>query len=148
MEQINTIELIDPSIYPTNDVLEKILGDSFATYLEVLLLFDKSGLKPEWRYYRDGKAWLCKVVKGKKTIVWMSAWKAFIKATVYFPERLVGNIVALDISEDAKKEFSNCNNVGKSKPFMFRLDKKLIMKDFEEVIQYKIGMYFARRKSI
>jgi len=53
MEQINTIELIDPSIYPTNDVLEKILGDSFATYLEALLLFDKSGLKPEWRYYRD-----------------------------------------------------------------------------------------------
>lgn len=140
MEQINNIELINPSIYPTNEVLEEVLGESFSIYLEVLVIYEKLGLKPEWRYYRDAKAWLCKVVKGKKTIVWMSAWKKYMQATVYFPEKYIKNILALDISEVTKKAIINTNNVGKSKPCMFLLDEHKTIKDFTEVMQYKIRL--------
>lgn len=140
MEQINNIELIDPTIYPTNELLENVLGNSFDVYQEVLLVYDKLGLKPEWRYYRDGKAWLCKVVKGKKTIVWMSAWKNYMQATVYFPEKCINNVLALDISETTKNAINNTNNVGKSKPCMFKLDEHIVIKDFTEVMQYKISL--------
>lgn len=55
-----------------------------------------------WRYYKDGKAWLCKVQKKRRTIVWMSAWKGYMQATVYVPGKFIEDIYSLDISEGMK----------------------------------------------
>lgn len=33
---------------------------------------------PEWRYYKDGKSWLCKITQKNKTIVWISLWEPFL----------------------------------------------------------------------
>jgi len=81
METINTIELRDENIYPDDKVLGRILGESFESYVRLLKLFEHNGMSCEWRYYQDGKAWLCKVQKKKRTIVWMSAWKGFMQGT-------------------------------------------------------------------
>ncbi len=104
METINILELKDQLVYPDVDVLQKVLGESYSAYCELLKLFDDNEMVYEWRYYRDGKAWLCKVQKKKRTIVWMSAWIGFMQATIYFPERLLDKIYALDISEEIKNK--------------------------------------------
>jgi hypothetical protein len=78
METINTLELIDESVYPDEKVLKNVLGDSYSAYYELLQVFDSKKMEGEWRYYKDGKAWLCKVQYKKKTIVWMSAWKGLL----------------------------------------------------------------------
>ena len=70
METINTIELKDESVYPEEQVLKSILGESYNAYCELLKLYDDNNMVYEWRYYKDGKAWLCKVQLKKKTIVW------------------------------------------------------------------------------
>jgi hypothetical protein len=88
METVNRIELGDESIYPDEQVLEGVLGDSYTAYCELLKLFDANQMEYDWRYYHDGKAWLCKVQKKKKTIVWMSAWKGYMQATIYFPRNI------------------------------------------------------------
>lgn len=98
METINPIELRDESVYPDERVLKGILGESYPAYGELLRLYDKTGLKYEWRYYKDGKAWLCKVQKKNKTIVWMSAWQGYMQATIYFLERYVDELDTLPIS--------------------------------------------------
>ncbi|HMA64672.1 MAG TPA: DUF3788 family protein, partial [Chitinispirillaceae bacterium] len=89
METINTIELRDVNNYPDDTVLKSILKESFISYRKLLELFTTHDMTYEWRYYHDGKAWLCKVQKKKKTIIWMSAWKGFIQATIYFPEKYI-----------------------------------------------------------
>ena len=69
METTNNIELRDETIYPDDNVLSAILGDSFQAYQALIKLFDDNQLTHEWRYYKDGKAWLCKVQKKRtKTI--------------------------------------------------------------------------------
>ena len=73
METINNIELTDESVYPDEVVLRAVLEESYESYCALLDLYDRNGLRPEWRYYRDGKAWLCKVQHKSRTIVWMSA---------------------------------------------------------------------------
>ena len=83
METINNIELKDENKYPDDDLLKSVLNESFLAYKKLLELFIKYDMNYEWRYYHDGKAWLCKVQKKKKTIVWMSAWKGFIQAVLY-----------------------------------------------------------------
>lgn len=137
MEQVNTIELVDPTIYPTDDILKKTLGDSFTMYHEILEMFTENGLQLEWKYYKDGKAWLCKVTKGKKTIIWMSAWKDYMKACIYIPEKYINSLFLLDLEETTKKTIINTKNIGKSKPCIFELKKNVNLKDFIEIIRFK-----------
>ena len=137
MEQINTVELTDDKVFPDDTVLEKVLGDSFKAYKSLLSLFDKNSMQFEWRYYRDGKAWLCKVQKKTKTIVWMSAWKGYMKATIYIPEKHVGSLLDLPLSLETKNSVRAANNVGKSKPCMFEVRDETVLKDLESIMQYK-----------
>jgi len=138
METINTIELTDENTFPNESVLKKVLGRSYSAYLELLKLYDNNGLAYEWRYYRDGKAWLCKVQKTKRTIVWMSAWKGYMQAAIYIPERYIDDIFKLGISDDTKNKIMKTKNVGKSKPCIFEIKNKKALKDLEKVMKFKI----------
>ena len=138
MEEINTKELGDESIYPDDQVLKDVLGSSYATYCKLLKLYDDNDMEYTWRYYRDGKAWLCKVQKKKRTIVWMSAWRGFMKATIYIPEKFINEIYTLDIRKETKAKIRNTKNVGKSKPCIFEIRDDEIQPDIDSVIQFKI----------
>ncbi len=138
METVNNLELTDKSVYPDEDVLKGVLGRSYSAYRALLELFDRNGMHSEWRYYMDGKAWLCKVQKKKRTIVWMSAWKGFMQATMYIPAKYVEDIYALPIQDDTKEQIRTTKNVGKSQPCTFEIRNQKVLKDFDTVMQYKI----------
>ena len=140
MEQINAIELNDEKIYPDETVLKNVLGRSYAAYADLLTLFENNQMTYEWRYYKDGKAWLCKVQQKKRTIVWMSAWKGYMKATIYFPVKYLEDIQKLNLSTDRKQVINETKDVGKSKPCMFEIRNKGVLKEFETVMLYKLAM--------
>lgn len=138
METINNIELRDANIYPDEIVLNKILGQSYPVYINLLELFHKHQFIYEWNYYNDGKAWLCKVQKKKKTIAWMSAWKDFMQVTIYIPLTLLEKVLALEIDERVKDKIIHTKNVGRSKPCIFEIRTSEILIDLEKVIEFKI----------
>ena len=138
MDTINDIELADESTYPDEPVLRNVLGSTYDSYCALLDLFDRHHLKSVWRYYQDGKAWLCKVRKGKKTIVWMSAWKGYMQATLYVPERLIEEVYALPISEETKRRIKNTGNVGKSRPCIFEIRNFQVLEDLESILLFKM----------
>lgn len=135
---VNNIELTDEKIYPDEKVLQGILGKSYAAYTLLIELFNSHEMVHEWRYYCDGKAWLCKVQKKKRTIVWMSAWKGYMKATVYIPQKYLRQVYKLDISDKTKDKIKQTKNVGKSKPCIFEILNKKVIKDLEKVMLFKI----------
>jgi len=139
METLNNLELRDESVYPDEKILKSVLGNSYLVYCDLLQLYNDNELNSEWRYYKDGKAWLCKVQRKKRTIVWMSAWKGYMTAAIYLPVRLIDQIYALNITEETKKIIEHTKNVGKSKPCIFEIRDKDILKDFMEVMQFKIS---------
>ena len=134
----NALQLRDESTYPDKSVLMSVLGESLEAYEELLRLFEKNDLDHEWHYYKDGGAWLCKVQKKKKIIVWMSVWKEFVQAAIYLPLRLLDEILDLDIQDDMKTKISETKNVGKSKPCIFEIRDKSLLSDFEKVMLFKI----------
>ncbi len=138
MESINTKALSDETIYPDDDLLKQVLGRSYNAFCELLKLYDRNEMTYEWRYYREGKAWLLKVQKKKRTIVWMSAWKGYIKGVMYFAEKYIQDIYTLPISEENKQRIKQTKNVGKSKPCIFEIRNKKVLKDFETVMHFKI----------
>ena len=139
MEQINAIELNDGNVYPDENVLKPVLGRSYDAYTDLLALYDKNQMTYDWRYYKDGKAWLCKVQKKSRTIVWMSAWKGYIKATIYFPNKYIDDLQKLDLSNERIQAIIDTKDVGKSKPCMFDIKNKSVVKEFEAVMIFKLS---------
>lgn len=139
MEQINNRELHDEDLYPDESILKAVLGKSYEAYQGLLEAFDEHDMSYAWKYYKDGKAWLCKAQKKTRTIVWMSAWKGFMKATIYIPEKYLEGLRELDIGEKTKNVILDANNVGKSKPCMFEIKDTDDLYDFNKVMEYKLS---------
>ena len=132
--------LRDPEIYPSDEVLNDVLGktacDTLASFLGTVTGEDYV-LSMEWRYYNDGKAWLGKVVHKKKTILWLSVWDGLFKATFFFMERHLEAIAALEISETIKENFAGAKSIGKLIPMTFEITDEEQLKDLLTVVRFK-----------
>ena len=131
--------LREPSVLPEKEVLEDVLGDSYTVYAELMEIVTGAeyGLVPQWNYYNDGKAWLCKVCYKKKTIFWLSVWDKFFKTGFYFTEKTGFGIMELDIDESLKESFSSNKSIGKLIPLAFDMKRKDQLGDLLKVIKYK-----------
>ncbi len=97
--------LRDKLVPPGDDVMQNPL------YLSLV-----EGWQPEWRYYNDAKAWLCKVGDGRKTIFWFSVWEGFFQVSFFFVERHLEGLAALNTEHGTlAKEW------GKMIPFIFEI---------------------------
>lgn len=132
--------LRDPSIYPSDEVLEKVLGD---TVYKVLKSFtgtitnEEYALTTEWRFYNDGKLWLCKTQYKKKTILWLSVWEGFFKLSFYFTEKHLEGIAALDIPDTIKEAFAKAKPSGRLIPMIIDVNNNEQIKDLLTIVRFK-----------
>lgn len=131
--------LSEKEILPTNEVIEKALGERYFVFKEFIEIITNSkfGLVLEWKYYNDGKSWLCKVCYKKKTVFWLSIWNNFFKVGFYFTEKNCLEIASLDIDNKTKEEFSHSKNIGKLIPLTIKMIKKEQIDDVLKIIEYK-----------
>lgn len=131
--------LRDQHIFPSAEVLKSALKDSYEVYEELIQTITNTqyGLNIEWNYYKDGKAWLCKVQHKKKTIFWLSVWDQFFKTGFYFTKKNCPGVVALDIKKSLKEKLNNSKSIGKLIPLTIDLNKKAQLKDVLTIIEYK-----------
>jgi len=134
--------LKNPEISPTDEVIEKNLGKVYPVYQEIIgnITVGPYNLVPEWRYYNDGKAWLCKVVHKKKTIFWLSLWDKSVHTAFYFTEKTSAGIYDLPIAEEIKTDFKNMKRSGKFMPLILMIDSKEQVRDFLEIVKYKVSL--------
>jgi biotin operon repressor len=138
-DYIMEILLRDPHVLPSNEVIAQALGKSYEAFDEMMKTITSDGytLEPNWRFYNDGNAWLCKVSFKKKTVFWLSVWPGFFKTTFYFTEKTCQGIDSLNISEDIKKDFKSTKNVGKLLPMTIAMKEKEQIKDLLSIVEYK-----------
>ena len=131
--------LKDISILPSKKVLQHGLGETYPVYEEFIgIVTDKIfDLTIEWRYYNDGKAWLCKAQHRKKTVCWISVWDKCFRVSFYFTHRNSPGIADLDINEEIKRKFSSNKHIGKLLPLVIKVTQKKQLKDILKIIEYK-----------
>lgn len=130
--------LRDPDILPSAEVLEKNLGkDIFVVFEELMTEISKKELSADWRYYRDGKSWLCKVINKKKTVFWLSIWDGFFKTSFFFTAKNCLAVGDLDIDNRIKEEFAQTKAIGKLLPLILDIRKKEQLSDLLKIIEYK-----------
>jgi hypothetical protein len=131
--------LDDPQIFPSKDVLKNALKDSYSVYENFIDLITDSeyGLITNWNYYKDGKAWLCKVCFKKKTVFWLSVYDGFFKTGFYFTEKHIPDIAKLDIESCIKEDFSSKKPIGRLLPLGITISQKAQIKDLLTIIEFK-----------
>jgi len=138
---MDDIQLLrDAEITPTMDVLENIVGkDIFSVYEKIYKTITSSEfeLNPEWNFYKDGKAWLCKVSYKKKTVFWLSVWDTGIKTGFYFTEKTRSGVLNLAINDEIKQRFESVKLIGKLIPLTLVVENEAQLDDLKKLIVYK-----------
>ncbi|KAA3608840.1 MAG: DUF3788 family protein [Calditrichaeota bacterium] len=125
--------LSDQSQYPTEEIIFSHIGESKSFWES---LFNKihdghPDFNEEWRYYNDGKSWLFKLTKKKKTIFWLSIQKNAFLVTFYFGDKVEPFLMQSAIPTELIEEFKNAKRYGKIRPFTLTV---LSDKDVEIVL--------------
>jgi hypothetical protein len=133
--------LKDPDQAPTSELLEAEFGNLYLLYTEMIELLesDEIGLGIEWRYYKDGKGWLCKITRKKKTVVWMSPWQDHLHLGFYFTEKTGAGIPELEIDPTLKESYATADPIGKMKPLTVELKEPGQLQDLRKLLLYKIS---------
>jgi hypothetical protein len=136
---METLLLREQDLFPSTEVLQKGLGKVYDVWEELVTQVTQGDLSLtlDWNYYKDGKAWFCKVCQKKKTVFWLSVWDGFFKAAFYFTEKHLEGIAALDIAEQIKEDFCRAKPVGKLLPMVVIVDRQKQLADLLKIIKFK-----------
>jgi hypothetical protein len=134
--------LNDPDIFPSDSVLCRPLGRSKPAWdaFMSLLKNDYPQMSVDWRYYDDGKTWLCKVTRNADTIFWMSAWDKFFKISFYFTANAEAAISASTLDPGLKYSFLHPKGRCSLRPVTTEVRKKTDLKPIRELIEIKLKL--------
>ncbi len=133
--------LNNPELIPDENILKEVLTEkSYILYVKLLKIItseNESKFSAEWRYYNDGKSWLCKVVNKKRTIFWLSVWEDYFKVSFYFTEMHKDGISSLPISESAKSLFITAKPIGKLIPLTIDVYSEEQLEDVLTIAKFR-----------
>lgn len=134
--------LNDPDIYPDEGVLSNTLGHAYPVFnaLMTKISGEPLVLVPTWRYYKDGHAWLCKVIHKKKTVFWLSVWEGHLKITFYFTAKTGTGIADLDIDKGLIQTFRKSKPIGKLIPLTIPVNRNDQIEDVLKIAAYKMSL--------
>ena len=138
--------LNDPDEPPDDQLLSRHLGQAKAAWDEYVSNVPAvvDGAEMSWRYYLDGKAWLCKVARKGRTICWISVWQDAFKATFYFGEKADADIQQLDIDVSLRQAFASSTRVGKLRPLQVEVRDGTHLADLYTLMRYKVRVTGTR----
>lgn len=131
--------LNDKDEYPDDNVLSRYLGkvketwDSFNDFLKE----SYPSFTGEWRYYKDGKSWLYKLTKKKKTISWISVYHNKFKTTFYLPDKAEELIKASKLKKQYIEQFIHGRRYGKIRGITVEIKKPADLSTTKKLIKIK-----------
>ena len=96
---------------------------------------DISGI---WKYYKDGKSWLLRIMKKKKTICWIRILDDTFRVAFWFAEKLEPIILDSDLPDKLKLEYKNAKNFNKSRCIYIDMKDSEDLPNVKELIDIKV----------
>jgi hypothetical protein len=134
--------LNDPDVYPSDRVLSKPLGRSKPAWDAFMLLLksDYPQMSVDWRYYNDGKTWLCKVTHKAKTICWVAVRDKFFKISFYFTANAETAISASTLGAELKYSFLHPKGRCSLRSVTTEVRKITDLQPIKELIEIKLKL--------
>jgi hypothetical protein len=131
--------LIDPSVFPADEVLAGYLGRAFPAWPAFLELL-KNAIPDssfEWRYYNDGKSWLGKATLKAKTLAWVTVREKHFTCTFYLNSKADPLIRVSSLDEAVKEEFFTSAGKTKFRSIRIEVRKKADLAAVQELLEIK-----------
>ncbi len=124
--------LSDESVIPNEDLIFSIIGDKDLIWQQTMsYIYDNNNeISEVWRYYNDGKSWLFRTIKKKKTIFWIRILDDTFRIAFWFADRLEPIILQSDLPDSIKEEYRNAKRFNKSRSIFIDVQDS---KDFENI---------------
>lgn len=142
MAENEKMVLSDKSVIPTDDFIFSIIGERKVHWLRIMNYLsenypDASG---SWNYYNDGKQWLFKFVRKKKTVFWSSILTDTFRITFYLGNKAEPIIENSDLSVSVKEEFKTARRYGLIRPVTFIIRNESDVDNVLEMINIKVKL--------
>jgi hypothetical protein len=134
--------LTDKNQFPTEEVIYSHIGKSKALWLSLFeyIHTNHSDFFEEWRYYNDGKTWLLKVSRKKKTIFWLSVIKDTFRTTFYFSDKAKQAIADSSISDELKDQYTGGKRYNKIRGLTIIYKNKRAVEYAKKLIAIKMSI--------
>ena len=126
MNQSESLRLRDPAVTPTSELLEQILGGSYAAYEALQEALPGMEMEQEWQWYTPHKAWFARgqhfwtTTRGarkEKTLYWLHAFEGYFDVAVWFKEKNRENILHANVSDKTRQLIRSAQTAGKVPTF-------------------------------
>jgi hypothetical protein len=121
-EMMENLVLTDKNQFPTDDIIFSNIGPAKSYWIKLFKTIHKNypDFIEQWKYYNAAKSWLLKIMKKKKTIMWISVFKDYFTAVFYFGEKAEQKIMKAGLSDKLKYKFINGKKFGKIKGIILK----------------------------
>jgi hypothetical protein len=133
--------LTDKNQSPTEEVIYSHIGKTKSLWLSLFeyIHANHADFSEEWRYYNDGKSWLLKVTRKKKTVFWLSIVKNAFRTTFYLNDRAKQAVAGSSLSRGLKEQFVTGRKFGSIRGLTITYKRRRDVADAKELIAIKLA---------
>jgi hypothetical protein len=134
--------LSDKQVTPADDLIFSIIGDKKILWQKIMKYASDNfkDMSGTWNYYNDGKQWLFKMVQKKKTIFWLAVMKDTFRVTFYFGDKAEPVILASDLPESVKNDFTSGKHYGKIRAITTKIASQSDVENIRKLIDIKTSL--------
>lgn len=114
MAENEILVLSDKTKIPTDEYIFSIIGDKKTLWLAIMdhVSENYNDAVGAWNFYNDGKQWLFKMVRKKKTIFWAAILTDTFRITFYFGDKAEPALLSSDLPRGIKDGFLSAKRYG------------------------------------
>lgn len=133
--------LSDDSELPNEELIFSIIGDKDLIWQQTMsYIYDSNNdISEVWKYYKDGKSWLFRTMKKKKTIFWIRILDDTFRIAFWFADKLEPIILQSNLPDSIKEEYQNAKRFNKSRSIYIDVQDSNDFENIKKLIDLKIS---------
>jgi hypothetical protein len=137
---METLAFTNKDVRPTNELILSVIGEYSQYWVNFFDAISKTypDAEPIWNYYNDGKSWLLKTVRKKKTLFWTGVFPGTFNVTFYFGDKAADLIEKSTISDELKYQYKNGKRYGKIRSISIKMLSESDVENALKVTDLKI----------
>lgn len=136
------IVLTDKTIQPDDNLIYTIIGKKQIYWQQIIQhLHDHyTDITEVWRFYNDGKCWLFRTLRKKKTIFWLGVIKDTFRITFYLGDKAQPLIEDSTITDEVKNKFRDAKPSKFGRAVSITIANSLDFEDVKTLIDVKLKL--------
>jgi len=134
--------LKDKSVAPDDNLVFSIIGKKKVFWQKLLTYVHNKypDAVEQWNYYKDGKSWLFRMIRKKKTLFWIGVLADTFRITFYFGDKAETLIANSKLPERLKKEFATSKRYGKIRAISMRVESEAEIENAMQLVDIRVAV--------